>query len=267
MLAQRLVSYQLLDTRTAETAQENPILQAVNIPFVELEARMHELPPRDEVIPVTATGAVAKESVAFLIRQGRKAVLESDYQVGKPPPYEQGRLWRPNAFLMEQLDSLFPDLPDEPRALDIGCGSGRDAVCLATHGWRVTAIDRLPDALERGIDLEARYSPDALPIEWIAHDLDDSLPSFKHSFHLITCFFYLNRPLLEQAHRWLKPRGILIMETFTRTHRSRFGKPSSDHLTVAEGEESTILPGLQPIWAERAWHGKRHTLQLLAIRK
>lgn len=266
MNAQRLVSYRLLDPRLAETARENPILHAVNIPFVELESRMHELPPRDEFIPVAATGEVAEECIAFLNSQGRKAALEPAYQYGEAPPYEQGRLWRPNAFLMEQLDSLFPDLPDEPRALDIGCGSGRDAVYLAAHGWRVTAIDRLPDALERGIDLEARYAPDALPIEWIAHDLDDSLPSFKHSFHLITCFFYLNRPLLKQAHRWLKPGGILMMETFTRTHRSRFGKPSSDHLTVEAGEEATLLPGLHPIWAEMAWHGTLHTLQLLAIR-
>jgi SAM-dependent methyltransferase len=33
------------------------------------------------------------------------------------------------------------------RALDLGCGTGTDAVYLATHGWDVTAVDMVPQAL------------------------------------------------------------------------------------------------------------------------
>lgn len=33
------------------------------------------------------------------------------------------------------------------RALDLGCGTGTDAIYLAAHGWDVTAVDMVPQAL------------------------------------------------------------------------------------------------------------------------
>ena len=33
------------------------------------------------------------------------------------------------------------------RALDLGCGTGTNAIYLAQHGWRVTAVDFVPGAL------------------------------------------------------------------------------------------------------------------------
>jgi 2-polyprenyl-3-methyl-5-hydroxy-6-metoxy-1,4-benzoquinol methylase len=47
--------------------------------------------------------------------------------------------WRP------MLDG--PDAPAPGRALDVGCGSGRDAIYLAKRGWRVTAVDFVDKAL------------------------------------------------------------------------------------------------------------------------
>ena len=35
------------------------------------------------------------------------------------------------------------------RALDLGCGEGADAMWLAGHGWRVTAVDVSQTALDR----------------------------------------------------------------------------------------------------------------------
>lgn len=35
------------------------------------------------------------------------------------------------------------------RALDLGCGEGGDAIWLADHGWRTTAVDISPTAIER----------------------------------------------------------------------------------------------------------------------
>jgi SAM-dependent methyltransferase len=52
------------------------------------------------------------------------------------------------------------------RALDIGCGTGRDAVYLADHGWQVTAVDVSPHA----IDKARRRSDD---VRWHVADLGE----------------------------------------------------------------------------------------------
>jgi SAM-dependent methyltransferase len=64
-----------------------------------------------------------------------------------------------------------PSLPDQPGfALDIGAGSGRDALALAKRGWEVLAVE--PSALaELGKKATAGY-----PVQW----LSDSLPELAH---------------------------------------------------------------------------------------
>jgi SAM-dependent methyltransferase len=46
-------------------------------------------------------------------------------------------IWKadPNRFLVEEADRLEPG-----RALDVACGEGRNAVWLASKGWRVTGV-------------------------------------------------------------------------------------------------------------------------------
>jgi membrane dipeptidase len=47
-------------------------------------------------------------------------------------------------------------------AVDLGCGAGRDTAELLRHGWRVVAIDREPEALDR---LHALAGPDSPQLE------------------------------------------------------------------------------------------------------
>ncbi len=45
---------------------------------------------------------------------------------------------------------LMQFIADHPpgRALDLGCGTGTNAITLARHGWQVTAIDFVPRAIQ-----------------------------------------------------------------------------------------------------------------------
>src|SRR5215211_7021386 len=51
---------------------------------------------------------------------------------------------RPHWPLVERAITL---LGYKGHALDLGCGAGRDTRYLLSQGWRVTAVDREPEAI------------------------------------------------------------------------------------------------------------------------
>jgi SAM-dependent methyltransferase len=65
--------------------------------------------------------------------------------------------------LIEGPDRLAPG-----RALDIGCGTGTQAVYLAAKGWRVTAIDAVAQPLDRARD---RAAASQVTVDWINADV------------------------------------------------------------------------------------------------
>jgi tellurite methyltransferase len=273
-----LFEYTFLDPRPAEDAAHCPIGGAVNIPFGELPRRTHELPPRDDLIQVAGPVELASEVVAWLERGGRRAAVARVFEYspklskacGAPQSAQLiGRLWKPNAFLAEVL----PELP-AGAALDLACGTGRDAVYLAADGWDVTGVDVLPDALERARDLASRYVGGARPISFMQIDLEaDSLGveeltggGSDRRFELITMFRYLHRPLLARLGDWLRPGGSILIETFTTIHRERHGQPAKAAHVLEPGELPELLPGLGIRHFSEAWRGEAHTARLWAVR-
>jgi len=61
-----------------------------------------------------------------------------------------------------------PDALEPGRALDIGCGTGRDAIYLSKHGWRVTGVDFAEDALAKAREHAAN---EGVQVEWIQGDV------------------------------------------------------------------------------------------------
>jgi len=53
-------------------------------------------------------------------------------------------------------------------ALDLGCGSGSDAVFLAGHGWTVTAVDGVAQALSRARE---RARAAEVEVNWVQGDV------------------------------------------------------------------------------------------------
>ena len=240
-----------------------PIDGTVNIPLAELSTRTHELPPRDEVIPVVGSPELAAQTVAWLAGHGRRGVVQSEFRFARGACRQIGRLWRPNALLAEIAPQLQPG-----RALDLACGTGRDAVFLAACGWTVMAVDILDDALERGRALARQCAAAIVPIDWRDVDLEQGDPTAQLDppFDLIVGFRYLHRPLLARLADWLRTGGNVLYETFTTEHRARHGKPADDRHVLQPGELRTLLTGLTVRYYSEAWRGNVHTARIWATR-
>jgi len=91
----------------------------------------------------------------------------------------------PNAQLVTEVASLPPG-----RALDAGCGHGRDTLWLAARGWQVTAVDFSAAALAHGRSMvEAAGGRDlAEQVEWVEGDLASWAPKPEH-YDLVICLY------------------------------------------------------------------------------
>ena len=119
----------------------------------------------------------------------------------------------PNAVVVEHLTSI-----PAGRALDLGCGEGRNAIWLATHGWRVRAADFSQVAIDKGRTVATR-SPRAVRdrVTWSRADVTDTADEiFTGPFDLVLlCFLHLPAPqrraVLRQAAGALAPAGTLLV--------------------------------------------------------
>ncbi|MGI5171649.1 class I SAM-dependent methyltransferase [Spirillospora sp. CA-253888] len=103
---------------------------------------------------------------------------------------------RPNGVLVAEAADLPPG-----QALDVGCGEGADALWLARHGWRVTAVDISRTALERAAAAAADV---AGRVAWARADLTALSPP-AGAFDLVSVQYF---PLPRRpGHRAL--RGLL----------------------------------------------------------
>jgi len=109
----------------------------------------------------------------------------------------------PNPLLVETAIEL-----KTGAALDLACGTGRNALWLAKQGWKVTAVDGAPAAieilqrrtLERGLDIDARVA-----------DLEKGVYKIEESaWDLIVMCFYLQRSLFEAAKKGTRPGGSVL---------------------------------------------------------
>lgn len=116
----------------------------------------------------------------------------------------------PHPHLVDTARHLAPG-----RALDAGCGEGANALWLASHGWRVTAVDIASSALDR-----AREHADALPpaptghVEWVQADLTASPPAKEH-FDLVYSHYVhttnSDRALLDSLSQAVVRGGTLLI--------------------------------------------------------
>jgi tellurite methyltransferase len=100
-------------------------------------------------------------------------------------------------------------LPSGGFALDLACGPGRNALYLADRGWRVTAVDGSPVAIDL---LRARSRERKLSIDARVVDLEsDDFAIAPETYDLILACYYLQRSLIPGIKAALRPGGLLIV--------------------------------------------------------
>ncbi len=141
----------------------------------------------------------------------------------------------PSPLLEEWLPRLVI-LSGPPRAVDIACGNGRNALFLARNGWKVDAIDISEVALK---NVAASAEREGLAVNCIPADLESGQPLPPtvlppETYDLAVVFRYANLALLARLKTSLKTGGYLIVEAHMQTDAEVIG-PKSARFRLAPG--------------------------------
>jgi ubiquinone/menaquinone biosynthesis C-methylase UbiE len=166
----------------------------------------------------------------------------------------------PTEALVEFIQEF--NLPRGLKAIDFGCGEGRDSIFLAKMGFRVTGIDMAPSAVQRA---KHWASKEGLEINFKVGDIIN-LPDEKDNcydlainiacLHMITDQKARNQHLRE-AHRILKKDGLyfscnygtdkpVTIEEFYRK-KPKPGTLIPRKINVGGVEKEVLLPVI-PVW-------------------
>ncbi len=159
---------------------------------------------------------------------------------------------RPNASAL--LAEWLPQLP-RGRALDLGCGAGRNSACLAEHGYAVDGVDISEAGLERARGAAAGHG---VAVHFIAADLERPPPGLLDAprYALIVMFRYVNRGLLPRLVGALNEGGCLLVEQHLLTQAQVAG-PRTPEFRYAPNEllhaaMASASPGLRVLFYREA---------------
>lgn len=148
-----------------------------------------------------------------------------------------------------RLLEAFADALPAGRALDVACGTGRNARFLAGRGWTVDAVDVSREALSRGRDRDPS-------VNWIQADLDSyCLPT--GAYDVVNVTFFDARPRLAALKAALAPDGVLCYHHHLLSPDAE-GGPSDRH-RFASNELLEACADLTVLhYEERQEEGRAH---------
>ena len=147
-------------------------------------------------------------------------------------------------ILADQITGLEPG-----RVLEIGCGTGGNAVWLAKQGWQVTAVDFSLVAVEQGKRVAAEQG---VNVDFVVADASTYQP--QRQFDLITSFYIQLFPaqranMLSNMSNALVPGGTLLFVSHDKSNPPS-GWTEQDILSLTTPEE--IVAELSELQIEQA---------------
>ncbi len=144
--------------------------------------------------------------------------------------------WREKTSMTKwQVDSwlqkVLPLLP-RGRALDVACGTGRNALFLAEQQFRVMAIDISDEALGQ-LRHEAKSRELSIDVQQVDLEINPVLP--RGPFELVLVLFYLHRQLLPLLRKAVRPGGVIVLRTFSSAGPFADG-PDNPDIVLRPGE-------------------------------
>ncbi|MET1256697.1 methyltransferase domain-containing protein [Aliikangiella maris] len=245
----------IVDLRPDSEYQKGHIKSSSHFPLENLIERVFQLPANSVGLKLVGNEHELEIGKSILVERGYHiesvlnwrndylSILERNNLLSEGATSE--RLWQPSPAVEHFLSlikssdpairALFDDLNASKCALDIACGAGRDAVYLAMQGWQVSAVDYLPQMLEK---LSALSQFHQVSINSFLLDLEktaDALNKIPGLFDLVLVVRYLHRPLLNAIKQKIKPGGFIVYHTFMQGSE-KIGRPKNPRFLLKKGE-------------------------------
>lgn len=166
-------------------------------------------------------------------------MCESDRELWNREHEENaGRFRAPDGLLEREVAGLKPG-----RALDLGCGSGENALMLARIGWSVTGVDWAEKAIEPA---KKSATDRGLTAEFVTADITEWVP--PGNYELVISTYALpgrekNQSALRTAVDALAPGGTIIVIEWDRSMCEVWRLEPDELPTPAE--IAALLPGLE----------------------
>lgn len=178
----------------------------------------------------------------------------------------------PNEFLVSVVDRI-----PQGKILSLAEGEGRNAVYLASLGYRVTGIDGSEVGLRKAVDLAMERG---VAITTIHADLSAFEIEHGQWDGIIACYCHLppaiRIPLHRAAVEGLAPGGVFVLEAFSKEQLAyNTGGPQSLDMLMSLDELERELAGLEFVHAvqieREVREGRGHTgtasvVQILAVK-
>lgn len=153
----------------------------------------------------------------------------------------------PSRLLEGEMRGLGPG-----RALDLGCGEGRNSVWLVTLGWRVTGVDFSDVGLDKARALARRHR---VRVRWLLRDLLAYRPRAAHYDLVLMCYLQLPRDelsvVLAHAARGLAPGGTFLYIAHDLSNLEHgHGGPRDASVLCTPRDIVDMLPGFRVMRAE-----------------